>query len=196
MEEEAAVGLGGDAAVENGDGAVVVGGTDKAADPLAEFEDGFGEGIFHEGVSAAGLNGFEACFDEGVVGYGEGKAGDDDVAEGIALDIDAHPKAVESEEDGGVVLAELVEHLTGGNAGALHEKAVAFGFEIVAKFVGDLAHEAGVGEEDEGAGVGLVDELADGGEGAFFVFGGGGRGEVGGELKGHLLGVVEGGADL
>lgn len=180
LEEKAAVGLGGDAAVEDGDGAVVVSGADEAADALTELEDGFGKCILHEGVSAAGLNGFEAGFDEGVVGNGEGEASDDDVAEGVALYVDTHPEAVEPEEYGGVVLAELVEHLAGRCAGSLDEEAVAFGFKFMAKVVGDLAHEAGVGEEDEGAGTGLVDELADGGEGAFFVVGCGGSGEVGG----------------
>lgn len=196
MEEQATVGLGGDTAVEDGDGAVVAGGADESANALSEFEDGFGKSVLHEGISAAGLNGLEAGFDEGMVGDGEGEAGDDDMAEGVALHVDTHPEAVEPEENGGVVCAELVEHLAGGCAGSLDEEAVAFGFKVMAKVVGDLAHEAGVGEEDEGAGAGLVDELADGGEGAFFVVGCGGGGEVGGQLKGHLLGVVKGGADL
>ncbi len=120
---------------------------------MSEFKNRFGECVFHEGVSPSGLDGFEAGFNEWVIRNGERKAGDDDVAKGFALNVDPHPETIEPEENACMMFSERFEHFSGGEPASLNEKAVAFGFEFVAKFVGDVAHKASVGEENKGAGL-------------------------------------------
>jgi hypothetical protein len=92
------------------------------------------------------LDGFEAGFNEWVIGNGEGEAGDDYMTEGFALNVDAHPESIEPEENAGGMFSKRFEHVSGGEPASLNEKAVAFGFKFVPEFVGDVAHKAGVGE--------------------------------------------------
>ncbi len=60
FQEEVSVALGEDAVVEDADEAAVFRGADEAADALAEFQDGLGDAVFHEGISAGGFDGFES----------------------------------------------------------------------------------------------------------------------------------------
>ncbi len=59
-EEGQALGLGPDAGVEDDGDAYVLPRADDPADALAEFEDGFGDAVFHEAVAAAVFDVFDA----------------------------------------------------------------------------------------------------------------------------------------
>ena len=84
-----AVSLRFDAVVEDGHAAVVLFGADEAADGLDEFDAGFGNGDFDEGVAAALLYPAVLGFFDGVVGHGEGEFGDDDLHAGGAGQIES-----------------------------------------------------------------------------------------------------------
>lgn len=192
-----AVGAGGDSGVEDDDDSFIAGGADEAADALSEFEDGFREGVIAEGVSAIFEDSLQACGDEGLIWDGEGEACDHDITEGGAADIDAHPEAVEAEEDVAVVVAEEADHVTRGEVLILDEEVEAVLMERGTEFVGEAAHLEGVGEEDESAAAGTVGPEADTVEECVMV---GGfifwvRGEWGGEEEAHLAGVVKGGTE-
>ena len=74
VEEGAAVDFGEDAGVEDDGDAFIAFGADEAADALAEFEDGFGDAVFCEGVAAAVFDVFDSGGGEWVVWDGEGEA--------------------------------------------------------------------------------------------------------------------------
>jgi hypothetical protein len=96
-----------------------------------------------------------------MIGDGEGEAGDDDVGEGFAGDIDALPEAVGAEEDAIDVFLEALEHDGAGNAFSLD---VTFEAELVEEgfhALGEFVHEARIGEEDECFAVSLADEMGD-----------------------------------
>lgn len=152
-EKGAAVGFGEDAIVEDGAHAFVLAAADEATDALAEFDDGFGDGVFHEGVDALFLEVFDAGGGDGVVGDGEGESGDDDVAESFAGDIDAGPEAVGSEENTVGVFFEFFEHLMAGHAATLDKELPVLAGAVVFEEVGHGLHLAVAGEEDKGAAV-------------------------------------------
>lgn len=195
VEELLAVGFGGDAFVEDDDDAGVGFGADEAAETLFEFDDGFGEGVVVEGVSAGGADSVEAGFDDGFVGDFEGELGDDDVGEGVALDVDALPEGVGAEEDGVGGVFEAVEELAAGEGVALGEEGVAEGCELGFEEVcGAVEHGIG-GEEDEGAALGLADVVHGAVHGVVEEVAFVGGGEGGFEVEGALGLVVEGGAE-
>ena len=47
----------------------------------------------------------------------------------------------------------MIQAFGGGRDRLLEQEKVAFGFEFVAKFVGNMVHEAFIGEENKGAGL-------------------------------------------
>ncbi len=162
---------------------------------MAEFEDGFGDGVFHEGVDALFLEVLDAGGGHGVVGDGEGEAGDDDVAESFAGDVDAGPEAVGAEEDTVGVFFEFFEHLMACHAAALDEELPVLAGAVVFEEVGHGLHLAVAGEEDKGAAVGEIEEVADAfAEGGLEV-GGAGLGHGLDEIEAHLFVEIEGAFD-
>ena len=89
-----------DAVVEDGHAAVVLFGADEAADGLDEFDAGFGDGDFNEGITAA-------LFYPAVLGFRWGcrawrrEFGDDNLHAGGAGQVESFGEAVESEDDAG-----------------------------------------------------------------------------------------------
>lgn len=81
----------------------------------------------------------------------ERQAGDDDLRERVAGDVDAGPEAVGAEKDGVADLAHLFRELGAGKARALHEEG-AIGFAIRGlERLGDGAHVGVAREKDERA---------------------------------------------
>src|SRR5438552_12425567 len=74
-----AIALGEDAIIQYHDYALVVPCANEAANALAEFEDGFRKGKFHEWISAARFDCLNARFNERMVGDGKWKTRDDHV---------------------------------------------------------------------------------------------------------------------
>ena len=163
-----------DAVVEDGHAAVVLFGADEAADGLDEFDAGFGDGDFDEGVAAALLYPAVLGFFDGVVGHGEGKFGDDDLHAGGAGQVESFGEAVESEDDAGFaffygLVVFLQEDGFGQFALYEQERQVVFG-----QAQGDILHLFARGKQDERAdGFGGRNEL-----GQPFDNGGGVRGGV------------------
>src|SRR5215831_17867004 len=71
IEEQAAVGLGQESRVEDGDEAGVGLGADQAAKALLELDDGLGELIVAEWDAAARADGVEARLEKRVIGHAE-----------------------------------------------------------------------------------------------------------------------------
>ena len=89
-----------DPIIQNNDDALIGLGPDETTDPLSQFQDRFGKGIFGERVAAVSLNIFELGFDQGMIGNGERESGDDDVGKRFSWHIDACPEAVGPKQDG------------------------------------------------------------------------------------------------
>src|SRR3569833_646971 len=67
VEKRLAVLLGEHAIVEHDNDAGVGFGADQSSDALAKFQDGFGQGKFAEGISAAGFNRLHARLDKRMI---------------------------------------------------------------------------------------------------------------------------------
>ena len=96
-----------------------------------------------------------------MIGHRKGQAGDDDVAQGFAGDIDAGPEAVGAAEHAVSVVLEFSEHLMPWHAAPLHQQPPAAFFAVCFEVVGQRGHLAVAGEEDEGAAAAEVDEMGD-----------------------------------
>ena len=79
LQKAFAVVLAQDPIIQNNDDAFIGLGPNKATDPLSQFQDRFGKGIFGERISAVGLDIFELGFDQRMIGNGERESGNDDV---------------------------------------------------------------------------------------------------------------------
>ena len=99
IEESFAVGFGRDAGVEDDDDSGVMFGADESSETLFEFEDGFGELVVEEGVSAVDSDLFKSPLEQWFIGYGERQLGDHEVREGFAGDVDALPETIGSQQD-------------------------------------------------------------------------------------------------
>ena len=118
---------------------------------MAELEDGFGDGVFGEGIEALLFEMLEPGGGERVIGHGKGEAGDDHVRESLAGHVHSGPEAVGAEEHAVHVLFELLEHLMPRHSPALHEEPIAAIIAMLLQLIGHLRHERVAGEEHEGA---------------------------------------------
>lgn len=161
LEEEGAVGFPEEAGIKDNEAALVGLGADEAATALAEFGEGGGEGELVERVASLGAAAFGAGFGDRVGRVFERDAGDDDLGEGLAGDINACPEGIGAEEDGIAGLAHAVQEGLAGAALLLAEEGAA---EEAARFEQagvDRFEVAVAGKEDEGAAGGLGDEAGD-----------------------------------
>src|SRR5271154_687860 len=109
VEEDAAVALALNARVEQHQHAAIGERADEASEALLEGNDGGGDLVVEEGLTAGGLDGLHAGLDDGVGGHGEGQAVDDDGRELLALHVDALPEAGGAEEHGVRRVTELLQ---------------------------------------------------------------------------------------
>ena len=103
------VSLPADAGVEKDEDAAVFKRANEAAETLLEGEDGFGDLVVEERLTAGFFDRLHARLDDGVVGNSEGQAVNDHATEGFALDVDSLPEAGCAEENGVGGRAELLE---------------------------------------------------------------------------------------
>ena len=96
-----AVALRFDAVVEDGHTAVILFGTDKAADGLDQFDAGFGHRDFDKGIAAALFNPTVLGFLDGIVRHRKRQLGNNDLYAGCTGKVEAFGKTVEAENNAG-----------------------------------------------------------------------------------------------
>ena len=96
-----AVALRFDAVVEDGHAAVILFGTDKAADGLDQFDAGFGNGDFDKRIAATLFNPTVLGFLDRIVRHGKRQLGNNDLHAGRAGQVEAFGKTVEAENNAG-----------------------------------------------------------------------------------------------
>ena len=97
VEEVLAVAFVDDAGIEDNDDSGIGLAADQPAEALLEFDDCRGELIVEERVAALGLYLLQPAGQQGLIGHGEWQTNDDDVAKGLALDVNTLPKTVGAE---------------------------------------------------------------------------------------------------
>src|SRR5262245_18005992 len=107
LQKPPSIRLGQDTRIENDHHARVVLRADEAAEALLQLDDGLRDLVVVERVAAGFVNGFDAGFDDRAIGRKERQLTDDDVTQGLALDVDAVLEAVDAEHDAGRAATEL-----------------------------------------------------------------------------------------
>ncbi len=105
------VGLGEDAGIEDHDVAPVALAADESPDALTEPHHCIGDGDIGKGVAALHAAMFAACLADGMSGVFKGEAGDDDLGEGGAGDVDPRPETIGAEEDAVACFGEAAGEL-------------------------------------------------------------------------------------
>src|SRR5438270_11535023 len=93
---------------------------------------------------------FAAGFDNGAVGWSKRELGDNHIRQGLALNIDALPKAIDAEDDGAWRLAKALEHLAGRQAVRLCQEFKTLVGEPAAQALGAVLKRAVAREQHEG----------------------------------------------
>ena len=187
FEEDPAVALPLDAAVEEHQDAAVGEGPDEAAEALLEGDDGGGDLEVEEGFAAGGFDGVHAGLDDGVGGDGEGEAVDDDAGELVPLDVDTLPEGGGAEEDGVRGVAELLEKDV-ARGGAVEQERIG---ELLQHAVVKQAHLGVRGKKTEGAALRDFEDASHALRGLIEEAGFAGVGHTRREIQEGLTGVAE-----
>src|SRR6185437_15906077 len=161
VEKYFAVALCRDAAVEQDDDPAIGLAANQPAETLLEFDDRFGDGIFHERISAATGDRFEAGFGQRLIGYREGELDDDDIAQRFALHIDALPEAGSAKENGVFGGAETIEKNLARRILALNMVRQSAFTENRLKSIRGVGEHFVAGEKDERPAVGHAEVFDD-----------------------------------
>src|SRR5208283_2630776 len=160
---------------------------DKAAEALLEGEDSFRDLVVEERTAAGFFYRAHAGLDDGVGGYSEGQAVDDDATKRFALHVDALPEAGGAEEDGVRCGAELLEQGFARSVAVEKDGETEDGREALVQG----AHLRVAGEEAECAAAGDGENALDQARGGLDKFGVAGVGHIGREIEEGLLVVAE-----
>ena len=99
VQELLAILFGDEARVQADDASPVALVADQPAKSLLEFNDGIGQGIFHESISPVGLDSFCSGLDDGLSGNFKWQLDDDDTAQSFSGNIHPFPKRICAEQN-------------------------------------------------------------------------------------------------
>lgn len=144
------VGFGEDAGIEDHDVTPVALAADESPDALTEPHHCIGDGDIGKGVAALHAAMFAARLADGMAGVFKGEAGNDDLGEGGAGDVDPRPETIGAEEDAVACFGKAAGEFRASVVEALREKGAVDSFKEIGVAFADLAKVEMTGEKDEG----------------------------------------------
>src|SRR4051812_42983908 len=161
LQKRASVRLRHNAVVQNHDNTVIALCPNQPSHSLAHLQDRLRQRVFREWIAAAGLDHFEARFNQRMIWNRERQPRDNHIRKRFTGNIDSHPETVRAKQHAPRGGLELFQQPTSRGPGALHEQIHFLFREKRFQARGDLLHPAITRKEHKRASLGLADKMRD-----------------------------------